>query len=88
WPDVDFLPPENAAGPRACYRLIGWGGSSTASPTFFQPVMAGRTSIVIAHRLSTILAADLILVMDRGKIIERGVHEELLATGGLYSQLL
>ena len=50
-------------------------------------VMAGRTSIVIAHRLSTILAADLILVMDRGKIVERGTHEELLATGGLYSQL-
>jgi len=50
-------------------------------------VMAGRTSIVIAHRLSTILSADLILVMDRGKIVERGTHEELLATGGLYSQL-
>jgi len=50
-------------------------------------VMAGRTSIVIAHRLSTILAADLILVMDRGKIVERGTHEELIATGGLYSQL-
>ena len=50
-------------------------------------VMAGRTSIVIAHRLSTILAADLILVMDRGKIVERGTHEQLLATGGLYSQL-
>jgi len=50
-------------------------------------VMAGRTSIVIAHRLSTILAADLILVMDRGQIVERGTHEELLATGGLYSQL-
>ena len=50
-------------------------------------VMAGRTSIVIAHRLSTILAADLILVMDRGKIVERGTHGELLATGGLYSQL-
>ena len=50
-------------------------------------VMAGRTSIVIAHRLSTILAADLILVMDRGKIVERGTHDELLATGGLYSQL-
>ena len=50
-------------------------------------VMAGRTSIVIAHRLSTILAANLILVMDRGKIVERGTHEQLLATGGLYSQL-
>ena len=50
-------------------------------------VMSGRTSIVIAHRLSTILAADMILVMDRGQIVERGTHEELLATGGLYSQL-
>jgi len=50
-------------------------------------VMAGRTSIVIAHRLSTILAADLILVMDRGKIVERGTHEQLLGMGGLYSQL-
>ena len=50
-------------------------------------VMAGRTSIVIAHRLSTILAADMILVMDRGQIVERGTHEELLVMGGLYSQL-
>ncbi len=50
-------------------------------------VMAGRTSIVIAHRLSTILAADLILVMDRGKIVERGTHDQLIATGGLYNQL-
>jgi len=50
-------------------------------------VMAGRTSIVIAHRLSTILAADLILVIDRGRIVERGTHEQLLAMGGLYSQL-
>ena len=50
-------------------------------------VMAGRTSIVIAHRLSTILAADLILVMDRGRIVERGTHQELLSMVGLYSQL-
>jgi ATP-binding cassette subfamily B protein len=50
-------------------------------------VLAGRTSIVIAHRLSTILAADQILVMDRGKIVERGTHRELIALNGLYAQL-
>ncbi len=50
-------------------------------------VMAGRTNIVIAHRLSTIHAADLILVMDRGKIVERGTHSRLLAKKGLYARL-
>jgi ATP-binding cassette, subfamily B, bacterial len=49
--------------------------------------MAGRTSIVIAHRLSTILAADLILVMDRGQVVERGTHAELLDKAGLYAHL-
>ena len=47
----------------------------------------GRTAIVIAHRLSTITAADVILVLDDGRIIERGTHTELLGTGGLYSEL-
>jgi ATP-binding cassette, subfamily B, bacterial len=50
-------------------------------------VMAQRTSIVIAHRLSTILAADLILVIDRGQVVEQGNHEELLAKNGLYAHL-
>lgn len=50
-------------------------------------VMAGRTSIVIAHRLSTILAADRILVMDRGRIVESGTHGELLDQPGLYAHL-
>jgi ATP-binding cassette subfamily B protein len=50
-------------------------------------VMVGRTSIVIAHRLSTILAADLILVMDRGAIVEHGTHHQLLEQGKLYARL-
>lgn len=50
-------------------------------------IMQGRTSLVIAHRLSTILAADTILVMDKGQLVEQGTHAELLAQGGLYADL-
>jgi ATP-binding cassette subfamily B protein len=50
-------------------------------------LMQGRTTIAIAHRLSTILAADQILVIDHGQIVERGTHVELLEQGGLYARL-
>jgi ATP-binding cassette, subfamily B, bacterial len=49
--------------------------------------LEGRTALVIAHRLSTIRNADQILVMDAGRVVERGTHEELVAAGGLYSEL-
>jgi ATP-binding cassette subfamily B protein len=52
-----------------------------------EPLFAGRTSFVIAHRLSTILAADKILVMDDGQVVEQGTHAELQALGGLYADL-
>ncbi len=52
-----------------------------------EPLMKGRTTLAIAHRLSTILAADVILVVNDGQIVERGTHQELLAQGGLYAQL-
>jgi ATP-binding cassette subfamily B protein len=55
--------------------------------TALEPLMKGRTSIVIAHRLSTILAADKILVMNRGQVMEAGTHRQLLDMGGLYAEL-
>jgi len=52
-----------------------------------EPLMRDRTTLAIAHRLSTILAADLILVVDKGEIVERGTHDELLELNGLYARL-
>jgi ATP-binding cassette subfamily B protein len=61
--------------------------SEVAVQGALKTALAGRTSIVIAHRLSTVQEADLILVVSDGRIVERGLHRELLARGGLYAEL-
>jgi ABC-type multidrug transport system fused ATPase/permease subunit len=52
-----------------------------------EKLLIGRTTFVVAHRLSTIMEADMILVIDAGRIIERGTHRELLEAGGKYAHL-
>jgi ATP-binding cassette subfamily B protein len=61
--------------------------SEVAVQRALDTAMEGRTSIVIAHRLSTIRNADMIIVVDRGRVVQRGRHAELLADGGLYAEL-
>ena len=53
-----------------------------------QNLLVGRTALIIAHRLSTVAAAQLIVVLEGGRIVERGTHQELLQLGGRYSQLV
>ena len=53
----------------------------------FETLMQGRTTFIVAHRLSTIVNADVILVMEKGKVVGAGTHAELLKAGGAYAEL-
>jgi ABC-type multidrug transport system fused ATPase/permease subunit len=61
--------------------------SEVAVQAALDEALEGRTAIVIAHRLSTVRAADQILVLEGGRVVERGRHEELLTLGGRYAEL-
>jgi ATP-binding cassette subfamily B protein len=79
------------ADPRILMLDEATSAVDTATEMFIQRslerLLEGRTTFIVAHRLSTILRADSILVIDAGKIIERGTHRQLLASDGKYAQL-
>ncbi|MGH7189276.1 MAG: metal ABC transporter permease, partial [Acetobacteraceae bacterium] len=62
-------------------------GTEREIATALSGLERGRTTLIIAHRLSTVVAADEILVLEAGRVIERGRHAELLAAGGLYGRM-
>ena len=62
--------------------------SEKAVQMALESLMRNRTSLVVAHRLSTVMHADKIVVLEKGKIIEIGKHQELIAKGGLYAKLI
>ena len=66
--------------------LLHYTGMKTTQAAL-ERLMEGRTTIVIAHRLATVLSCDRILVMDQGRIVEEGTHDQLAAAGGLYARL-
>lgn len=62
-------------------------GSESRVQSALDTLFEGRTVLMIAHRLSTVQRADLIVVMDRGRVVETGNHDQLIAAGGLYADL-
>ena len=71
-----FADPENEAKIQAAFKRLARGGDGLR-----------RTVLMIAHRLSTVRNADLIVVLDKGRVVESGTHGELLAAGGLYARM-
>ena len=87
---LDVDPVRNPYAPGAGQRppeLAGRDGELSAFDVVLERVARNRTSLVIAHRLSTIVGADEIIVLDQGRIAERGTHARLLASGGLYASM-